>query len=72
MARAKTFQAIHPLRMADALLEINTRAGNLVMHAHNARDLAQGANEAQLRTLLESVCKAADDLKAALWTEDEG
>jgi hypothetical protein len=58
--------------MAEAITEINQRAGTVIMTAHTARDLAAGANEAQLRTLLENVCKAVDELQAALWTGDEG
>lgn len=55
MARSKTFIPVHPLRMAEAITEINQRAGNVIMSAHTARDLMTGANEAQLRTLLNTV-----------------
>ena len=72
MARAKHFTPIHPLRMADAITEINTRAGAVIMTAHTARDLAPTANETQLRTLLATVCSAVDELQAALWTGEEG
>lgn len=68
----KTFKPIHPLRMAEAITEINTRAGAVIITAHTARDLAPGANEAQLRTLINSICDSADALQACLWNEDEG
>jgi hypothetical protein len=68
---AKKFEPIHPLAMAKAIEEINTRAGAVIMTANTARDLAPGANEAQLRTLIKAVCDAADDLRAALWSDDQ-
>jgi hypothetical protein len=72
MARAKQFVPVHPLRMAEAITEINHRAGAVIMAAHTARDLAPGASEAQLRILIKTVCDTADELQAALWTGEEG
>lgn len=71
MAR-KNFEPIHPLAMAKALEEINHRCANVIMSAHTAQSLQDGANEAQLRALLKTVCDATDELRAALWSEDEG
>lgn len=66
----KPFEPIHPLAMAKALEEINNRCGAVIMTASTARDLATGANEAQLRILIKSFCDAADELRAALWGDD--
>lgn len=68
----KTFKPIHPLRMAEAITEINDRVSAVVMAAHTARDLAADANEAQLRTLIKTMCDKVDDLRTALWDGDEG
>jgi hypothetical protein len=74
MARAKHFDPVHPLRMAEAITEINHRAGAVIAAAHTARDLAAqpDMSAAQLRVLIDQFSKAADDLRAALWPDDEG
>lgn len=71
MAKAK-FVPVHPLRMAEAITEINHRAGAVIMAAQTARDLAADANPVQLRILITAFCDAADELQAALWSGEEG
>lgn len=67
---AKKFEPIHPLAMGKALEEINHRCGVVIIEAQTARDLAEGANEAQLRKLIGRICDAADKLREGLWGDE--
>jgi hypothetical protein len=70
MAR-KNFTPIHPLAMAQALEEINSRAGLLLATIQSVQSVADGADADMCRKLLGRIADAADNLRAVIWPDEE-
>lgn len=70
MARKKTPDPIHPLRMAAALEQLNERVGMLLMRIENVRGLSDKTDAEALRALLATIADEADRVREVIWPEE--
>jgi hypothetical protein len=70
MTRKKTFQPIHPLAMAEAITEINIRAGYLLAEIQTVSDLMEHMDHDQLKAHVTKVALSANDLRDIMYSDE--